>query len=128
VRETSWRATGLLQPIWKRLDVEKGHRDEFAKRTGFAGSDISSLNTGTLPMTEEKAQKIIDGVPELKLTLLDLRPAEPAMSERERRSLADRLEEVADLAARGFLALGVTRAQLRPPSVGPTRIEEEEPA
>ncbi len=67
---TSWIAKDLVRPIWQRMPVKTYKREELAKRAGIPASNLSSLNTGGLPMTIEQAQKIVDAVP--GVTLADL--------------------------------------------------------
>jgi len=67
VLATSWKATGLVQPAWLRLDVEKDKRGELARRTGIPATSLSQMNTGRRPMTPEAAQRIVAAVPGLRL-------------------------------------------------------------
>lgn len=59
---TSWKAKGLVKPIWHRLPVQKGKREELARLTGLQASDLSALNTGNRAMTLDVAQRIADAV------------------------------------------------------------------
>ena len=88
---TSWKATGLVEQAWKRLDPPI--RDELARLTSIPASNLSGLNTGRLPMTTEMAQKIADAVPGLSVLELGA-PEEEADAEGQ--TLLRRLTELED--------------------------------
>ena len=90
---TSWIAKDLVRPIWQRMPVDHYKREELAKRTGIPASNLSSMNTGGMPMTMEQARKIVAAVP--GLTLADLGAPEAVVAARDP-TVLDRLGELAD--------------------------------
>lgn len=84
---TSWKATGLVLPIWNRLDVEKDKRGELARLTGITATTLSGMNRGRIPMTPEAAARIAAAVP--GVTSMDLGAPEEAASEEETLLLSD---------------------------------------
>lgn len=69
----SWKATGLLAPLWGRV----GGRDALAERTGIQPATISGYNTGRLNLTLNAARRIALA---LDVTIYDLgAPAEIEM-------------------------------------------------
>lgn len=88
---SSWKAKGLLQPIWSRLDVPTYKREKLSELTGIPVSNLSSMNTGRMPMTLEMAQRIVRAVP--GVTLADLGAPEAVVAQHEPLVLA-RLEQV----------------------------------
>lgn len=115
---SSWKAKGLVRAAWLRLDVPKNHREKLAELTGIPASNLSGMNTGRLVMTLESAQRIAAAVPGLSVLELGapLEHADPAGL-----TLLGRLEEVAEMVANGFGALGVSEVQLRPDEDAPSR-------
>lgn len=84
----SWKAKGLIQPIWQRLDVEKDKRGELARLTRIAATDLSAMNQGNRPMTEATARRIMDAVPGVTMADLGQPQENPAtLSARLERSL-----------------------------------------
>jgi hypothetical protein len=124
VLATSWKATGLVKPIWQRLPAAKDKRGELARLTGIPATNLSSLNTGS-PMTMEMASRIVSAASPFipGLSVLDLGAPEEAADE-PGLLLLDRLRSLEDEAVRtpdlgpllqvvGLLARGNRREALR---------------
>lgn len=109
---TSWKATGLVQPVWNRLDVPKDKRGELARLTGIPATNLSAMNTGNMPMTMEMAERIAAAIEGLSVLELGA-PLE--LADQRGQTLLDRLQEVEDLVAEGFarLAEGIARVERR---------------
>lgn len=87
---SSWKAQKTVEKAWLRLDPPT--RDELARLTKIPATNLSGLNTGRLPMTQEMAERICRAVP--GLTLADLGAREAEISEAEP-TVVQRLEELA---------------------------------
>lgn len=94
---TSWKATGLVQPIWNRLPVKTGKREELARLTGLQPTDLSRLNTGKRSMTMSLATRIAAAVP--GVTVLDLGAPEEAADEPSLAMLSDLRRRLAEIEA-----------------------------
>lgn len=92
VLASSWKAKGLLLPIWHRLEG-KGKREQLAALVGVAPNDLSAINTGNKPMTAQLALRIASAVP--GVTPLDLRPPQEAEAVLDP-GVFDRLRELED--------------------------------
>lgn len=89
---TSWKATGLVKPIWHRLEG-KGKREQLAALSGITPTDLSALNTGHKSMTPQLALRIAQAVP--GITPLDLRPPQEEEVSLDP-GVLDRLRELED--------------------------------
>jgi len=90
----SWKATDRVKPVWqawgKKHGVDKAVRDEFAKAVGTSGTVLSSLNTGSTPMTMAMAGRIAK---EGGVSVLELGAPVAGVDERGQ-TLLDRLDEL----------------------------------
>lgn len=107
-----WDATGLLRPLWERLE---GKRDELAGLSGVRGTELSSHNNGK-PLGRDVAQRIIDGFAKKNIVVSNLElgaPAEEADGPgqtflgllQELRSVIDKQQETIDSQGRSIRAL-----------------------
>lgn len=88
---SSWRAVGLVEKAWQRLDPPT--RQELSRLTGIAEPNLSGMNTGRLPMTLESAARIVAAVPGLTVADLGAREEEVAQSDP---TVLDRLQRLED--------------------------------
>lgn len=96
-----WKADGLVEQAWKRLDPPT--RDELARRLGLkAATNISKLNTGNMLMTDDYAERICAVVP--GLTAADLGAPEDVVAELAP-TVLDRLARLEDRLERVLAAL-----------------------
>lgn len=108
---TSWKATGLIRPIWLRMPAKTYKREALAAATGIPASNLSAMNRGRLPVTPESAAKIMAAVP--GVTLLDL--GAPEVSDDAQSLLAlDRLAKL-EVALERVL-LGMHQAGMKLPT------------
>lgn len=121
-RQDSWKAIGLVEKAWKRLDPPT--RDELARRLDVKPTNLSKLNTGALPMTTAYAQRIKKVV--RGLTLADLGAPTAAVAEEEPTVLRrlQSLEAEVEL-WKGLLleALGLQGLQVNPEADQGSRVQ-----
>lgn len=90
VNPESWIATGLVEKAWKRLDPPT--RDHLAERLGLkAATNLTKMNTGTMPMSPEYADRIASVVP--GITVFDLGAPVAVVAEKDPSAL-DRLQSL----------------------------------
>lgn len=87
-----------MRPIWNRLPVEKGKREELARLTGISATNLSAMNTGNMPTTIEAATRIADAVE--GVTVFDLGAPAEAVSDPAALLVIDRLGSLEETAAR----------------------------
>lgn len=86
--EKGWKATGLLSPLWARLD---GGREALAALTGIRATELSSYNSGAKNLGISNARRIADA---LEISVLDLGAPEGAAETRRELRVVDRLRAV----------------------------------
>lgn len=92
-------------------------QDKLADATGIRRTDINALARGRLSAGPGRLTRIADA---LGVSVLEL-GAPASLADEQGETLLGHLEELAELVARGFAALGVTQDQLRPGADARTR-------
>ncbi len=91
-------------------------QEELADATGITRTDINALARGRIEAGPTRLRRIAEA---LDVSALDLGAPEATASE-EAATLRESLEELAEMVARGFEALGVSQDQLRPGADAPS--------